>query len=35
MLDGDNLTLEEYRELFANMQEVHTTYTPDESTPDA
>ena len=35
MLDGDNLTLEEYRELFANMQEVHSTYTPDESTPDA
>lgn len=33
MLDGDNLTLEEYQELFANMQEVHSTYTPDESTP--
>lgn len=35
MLDGDNLTLEEYQELFANMQEVHSTYTPDEPTPNA
>lgn len=35
MLDGDNLTLEEYRELFANMQEVHSTYTPDESAPNS
>lgn len=33
MLDGDNLTLEEYRELFANMEEVHSTYTPDKSAP--